>query len=414
MEERRESREDLGVIQVKTTQLLVAAAILCGPGALAGEFRLLRNYRVNPYPTSIVASDLDRDGILDLVVDGCGDANCISTGAVLVLFGNGDGTFRRGGQFVAGPDGTVVDQITSGDLNGDHVPDVVAVNSAINIFGTISILLGDGAGGFAAPVSYPVGGAVPIWPAIADFNHDGKPDIAVSLAGSADAISVLLGNGDGTFQPAVSYPVGGSPQGIALGDVNGDGQVDIVSADECGEDPACRAGAVSVLLGNGDGTFQPHISTVEGLFPLQVGLGDFNNDGLVDVAVANPCGTDPTCVSNGGVGILLGNGDGTFEPVANYPATGKGTVRLGVGDLNGDRIPDVVAMNNQTSDITVLLDNGDGTLQAGVDYPVTAVPMSVAIADFNHDRGRDLAVAAELGSRVSIFLNTRASGTSVR
>jgi len=394
------------VIQLKTTQALVAGVLFCSTNGFADQFRLLRNYRVNPFPTSIVANDLDRDGITDLMVDGCGDENCTTTGAVIVLLGRGDGTFRRGGQFVAGPAGTVVDQITRGDLNGDNVPDAVAVNSAINTFGTISILLGDGTGGFGLPVSYPVGGAVPVWAAIADFNRDGKPDIAVSMAGSADAISVLLGNGDGTFQRAINYPVGGSPQGIALGDVNGDGTVDIVSADECGEDPACRDGAVSVLVGNGDGTFQPHISNVEGLFPLQVGLGDFNKDGLLDVAVANPCGTDLTCVSNGSVGILLGNGDGTFQPVANYPATGRGTVRLGLGDLDGDRVPDVVAMNNQTSDITVFFATGDGTLQAGLDYLVGAVPMSVAIANFDRHRSRDLAIAAELDSSVSILLNT--------
>jgi len=387
---------------------LLLAALLCPISARAAQFRLLKDYPVNPSPTSIVTGDFDRDGISDLVVDGCGDKDCATTGVVIVLFGRGDGTFRHGGQFVAGPEGTVVDQITSGDLNGDRVLDVVAVNNAINIFGTVSVLLGDGSGGFGAPVSYPVGGAVPIWPAIADFDGDGNPDMAVSLAGSADAVSVLLGKGDGTFRPAIVYPVGTSPQGITTGDVNGDGNIDIVSADECGEDPACRQGAVSVLLGNGDGTFQPHISTVEGLFPLQVELADFNEDGHLDVAVANPCGTDLTCVSNGGVGILLGNGDGTFQPVVNFPATGRGTVRLGLGDLNRDHIPDVVAMNNQTSDITVLLANSDGTLQTGVDYLVGATPMSVAIADFNRNRGRDLAVAAEIDSRVTILLNTGA------
>jgi len=167
---------------------LLLAALLCPISARAAQFRLLKDYPVNPSPTSIVTGDFDRDGISDLVVDGCGDKDCATTGVVIVLFGRGDGTFRHGGQFVAGPEGTVVDQITSGDLNGDRVLDVVAVNNAINIFGTVSVLLGDGSGGFGAPVSYPVGGAVPIWPAIADFDGDGNPDMAVSLAGSADEV----------------------------------------------------------------------------------------------------------------------------------------------------------------------------------------------------------------------------------
>ena len=134
--------------------------------------------------------------------------------------------------------------------------------------------------------------------------------------------------------------------------------------------------------------------------PSSIAIGDLNGDGKLDLAVANSGSTN--------VSILLGNGDGTFQPVVNFPATGRGTVRLGLGDLNRDHIPDVVAMNNQTSDITVLLANSDGTLQTGVDYLVGATPMSVAIADFNRNRGRDLAVAAEIDSRVTILLNTGA------
>src|SRR6266446_10684165 len=110
-----------------------------------------------------------------------------------------------------------------------------------------------------------MGGAV--WAAVADFHRDQKLDLAISVT-TTDSVAVLLGNGDGTFQAAVNYTVGSSPQGIATADVNADGKPDIISADECGDDLECRKGTVSVLLGKGDGTFQPRLTFVEGLFPV--------------------------------------------------------------------------------------------------------------------------------------------------
>ena len=386
------------------TQLLAGIALIICPVAFAG-FEPPVNYAVNPSPTGIVTGDFNRDGNLDLVVTGCGDRNCTTTGSVIVLLGNGHGRFRRTGQFVAGPAGTTADTIASGDFNRDGTPDLVVVNNAINQFGNISILLGDGAGGFLLPVSYPVGGSTPVWAAVADFNGDHIPDLAISVT-TTSSVAVLLGNGDGTFQPAVNYPVGSSPQGIATGDVNNDGKQDIISADECGDDPECRKGTVSVLLGNGDGTFQPRQVFAEGLFPLSVAVADFNGDHNPDLVIANPCGTDGTCVSQGSVGIMLGNGDGTFQPVVNYPATGYGTARVQVGRLNHDSHPDIVALNVQNSDITVLLGNGDGTFQPGTDYVVGLTPIWVAVGDFNRDRAPDLAVADQNSNEVSVLLNT--------
>ena len=386
------------------THLLGGIALIISHVAFAG-FEPAVNYPVNPSPTAIVTGDFDRDGHLDLVVTGCGDRNCTTTGSVIVLLGNGRGRFIRSGQFVAGPSGTTADRLASGDFNGDGTPDLVVANNAINQFGTISILLGDGAGGFLSPVSYPVGGSTPVWVEVADFNRDHKLDLAVSVT-TTNSVAVLLGNGDGTFQPAVNYTVGSSPQGIAIGDVNRDGFPDIISADECGDDPECRNGTVSVLLGNGDGTFRPRLVFAEGLFPPSVRVADFNGDHNLDLAIANPCGTDGTCVSQGGVGIMLGNGDGTFQPVVNYPTTGYGTARLEVGRLNHDRYPDVVALNVQGSDITVLLGNGDGTLQAGTDYLVGLTPIAVAVGDFNRDRDSDLAIADQSSNQVSVLLNT--------
>ena len=386
------------------TRTLAGIGLILSPVTFAGEFQPPVNYQVNPSPTAVGIGDFDRDHNVDLVVTGCGDRNCTTTGSVIVLLGNGKGKFKRSGQFVAGPEDTNADTFAAGDFNQDGITDLVVVNNAINQFGNISILLGDGSGGFQPPVSYPVGGSTPVWAAVADFNRDHNPDLAISVT-TTDSVAVLLGNGDGTFQPAVNYAVGSSPQGIATGDVNGDGNRDIISADECGADPECRKGTVSVLLGKGDGTFQPKLSFEEGLSPLSVAVTDFDGDDHPDLAIANPCGTDGTCVSQGSVGIMLGNGDGTFQPVVNYPATGFDTARLNVGDFNRDRHADVVALNAQGSDITVLLGNGDGTLQAGTDYLVGLTPISVVIGNFNQDRAPDLAVADENSNEVSVLLN---------
>ena len=372
---------------------------------LAGEFEPPRNYEVNPSPTSLVLGDLNGDHNLDLVTTACGDKYCDSTGSVVVLLGNGKGKFRKIGLFVAGPASTTADRLALGDFNQDGAPDLVVVNNGINQFGTISILIGDGSGGFQSPVSYSVGGSTPVWAAVADFNRDHNPDLAISVT-TTDSVAVLLGNGDGTFQAAVNYPVATGPQGIATADVNRDGNPDIISADECGDDPACREGTVSILLGVGDGTFQPRLTFEEGLFPLTVAVADFNGDQHLDLAIANPCGTDLTCVSVGGIGIMLGNGDGTFQPVTNFPATGFDTARLGVGDFNSDRRPDVVGLNAIGSDITVLLGNGDGTLQGGTDYLVGQTPISVAVGTFNQDRAPDLAIADQNSDEISILLNS--------
>jgi FG-GAP-like repeat len=387
------------------TSILAGIALILSPVAFAGQFEPPINYFVNRSPNGIASGDFNRDGNIDLVFTGCGNAQCTTTGAVFLLLGDGNGGFTRGGQFVAAP-GTDAIALATGDFNRDGTPDLIVINNAINRFGTVSVLLADGSGGFLPPVSYGVGGAVPIWPAVADFNRDGNLDLAISVT-TTDSVAVLLGNGDGTFQRAVNYTVGGGPQGIATGDVNGDGLPDIVSADQCGDDPACRAGTVSVLIGNGDGTFQPRLVFPEGIFPLSVAIADFNGDGHRDLAIANPCGTDEACATVGSVGIMLGNGDGTFQPVVNYPTTSYLPIRVEVGKFNHDRHPDVVAVNIQYSNITVLTGNGDGTFQPGDDYLVGLNPNAVVVGQFNQDNALDLAVTDQNSFEVSVLLNNR-------
>jgi FG-GAP-like repeat len=398
------NRQTLRPLTIRS--ILAGIALTFSPVAIAGQFEPPVNYFMNRSPNGIARGDFDRDGNTDLVVTACGDAGCTTTGSVFVFLGQGNGDFIRGSKFVAGPPGTDAIGLSTGDFNRDGTPDLVVVNNALNQFGTVSVLLGDGSGGFLAPVSYGVGGAVPVWPAVADFNRDGNPDLAISVT-TTDSVAVLLGNGDGTFQPAVNYTVGGGPQGIATGDVNGDGLPDIVSADECGDDPACRDGTVSVLLGNGDGTFQPRLVFAEGIFPLSVAIADFNGDRHPDLAIANPCGTDEACSSVGSVGIMLGNGDGTFESVVNYSTTSYLTTRVDVGKFNHDGYPDVVAVNIQYSNITVLTGNGDGTFQPGDDYVVGLNPNAVAVGRFNQDNAFDIAVTDQNSFEVSVLLNNR-------
>jgi hypothetical protein len=357
-------------------------------------------------PNSVVAGDFNGDGKLDLVVaDSCQNSRCDTVGVVTVLLGKGDGTFGLGRKYQAGPLGTSAIFVTAGDFNRDGKLDVLAVDTGINLFGDVSVLLGNGDGSFQPPVSYSVGGSTPVWAAAGDFNRDGVLDLAVSVT-TTNSVAILLGNGDGTFQSAVNYPVETSPQGLAVADLNRDGKLDLAVANECGHDPACRQGTVSILMGNGDGTFSAQSSFFVGIFPLAVSVADFNGDGHRDLVLTLPCGTDGTCVTNGGVGILLGNGDGTFQPVSVYIGLGLDTAELGVGDFNGDRHADVVALDYQTSDVTVLLGNGDGTLQPGVSFAVGANPISVAIADFNRDKATDMAVVCQVPNNVVVLLNT--------
>lgn len=191
-----------------------------------------------------------------------------------------------------------------------------------------------------------------------------------------------------------------------MADLNHDHKLDLIVANECGHTPGCREGTVSVLLNRGDGTFQPQMSFFVGIFPIDVAVADFNGDGERDLVLTLPCGTDQTCVTNGGVGILLGNGDGTFQTVTPYVGTGLDTVRVAVGDFTGDHHPDVVALNYQTSNITIFPGKGDGTLEGGVTFPVGVNPISVKVGKFNRDKAKDLAVVNQIDNNVSILINT--------
>src|SRR6267378_2390981 len=185
--------------------------------------------------------------------------------------------------------------------------------------------------------------------AVGDFNGDGKADLAVVNFGDWN-VYVLLGNGDGTFQAARSVyfaPGGGFPWSIAAGDFNRDGKLDL-AVSNYGDN------SLSVLLGNGDGTFQAPLTSPVGTNPAQVTVGDFNGDGKLDLAVSS--------VANNTVAVLLGNGDGTFRPAPSL-TVGNGPAGVAVGDFNGDGKQDLAVANLNDNTLSVLLGNGDGTFQ---------------------------------------------------
>src|SRR5262249_43909411 len=200
----------------------------------------------------------------------------------------------------------------------------------------VPLLLGNGDGSFQAAQSFGAG-SNPSSVTVGDFNGDGALDLAVANQGSND-VSVLLGNGDGSFQPARSFGAGSNPSSVTVGDFNGDGALDLAVANQGSND-------VSVLLGNGDGSFQPARSFGAGTYPRSVAVEDFNGDGVPDLAVANSGLDFP--FDPGSVSVLLGNGDGSFQPARSFGA-GRNALSVAVGDFNGGAAPDLAGVNKFT------------------------------------------------------------------
>jgi len=276
--------------------------VLLGNGD--GTFQVAGSYPIGSMPMSVAVGDFNGNGKLDLAVAACAFA---ASGCVSVLLGSGDGTFKPAVSIPLQANFWAA-SFAEGDFNGDGKPDLAVGNADMS---DIAVLLGNGDGTFQAPQYYPTAN-LPASVTVGDFNGDGKLDLA---AAAQNYVSVLLGNGDGTFQPAVNYAVGPGNEidggAVTVGDFNGDGKLDLVAANR-------DSNNVSVLLGNGDGTFQGEVSYSVGNRPDSVALGDFNGDGKPDLAVANYCGNDPTCQSNGTISVLLN----TTKPAATLsPAT---------------------------------------------------------------------------------------------
>jgi hypothetical protein len=319
--------------------------VLLGNGD--GTFHAAQVYSSGGYlATSIAVADVNGDGKPDvLVAHTCGDSTCSDRGVVGVLLGNGDGTFQPAQTYGAGGYRTV--SVAVADVNRDGKPDVVVANEFIVCVdhscrdnGSAGVLLGNGDGTFQTAQAYDSGSFYALSLAVGDVNRDGNPDLLVGHNDGTNhgrsTVSVLLGNGDGTFQTAQKHDSGGyQVTSIAVQDVNGDDRPDVLVVNRGERTNDFSNGKVSVLLGNGDGTFAPRISYRGASYASSIAVGDVNRDGKPDLLIKDAWG----------LGTWLGNGDGTFQfpgrsgprrsPAPGYPNP------IVWADLNGDGRPDV-------------------------------------------------------------------------
>jgi hypothetical protein len=363
---------------------------------------------------ALAVGDLNGDSNPDIVTP-----SGTSSEALSVFLGNGNGTTRSPVDYATGPGPQFV---AMGDVSQDGKPDIVAVNGF-----TVSVLLGAGNGTLGARVDYDAPGSISV--VIADVNRDANPDLV--SAGYGDnglTLYVFLGHGDGSFDSPVSHPLVGSKRpanrvlsssrvprmpsahgsasaidayfgndlALAAGDLNGDGTPDLAIAPNAYQNES----TVGVLLGNGDGTFQTPVSYPTLDYVSSIAIGDVNGDGTRDIATANDYSATVT--------VLTGNGDGTFRAKVNYGVGGGGPLSVVIGDVSGDGKPEILVSNlggatPNSGSVSILMANADATFQSTRDYSVGREPFSVVIADLDSDGKPDVATANWDQNNVSIL-----------
>ena len=349
--------------------ILVSLACFAGAGAPAwAQFETRASRSLPGGAFSLAVGDFNGDGKLDVAVTG---------DSLLIMLGNGDGTFQPPASYPG-----LYYSIAVADFNNDGIPDLVVApdNNSVIVY------LGNGDGTFQPPkTSFTTNGCASI--AVGDFNGDGKMDLAVV---DHPYVSVLLGNGDGTFQPPIDNDSFVEPQGLVPGDFNNDHLLDVAVIGSFG-----GSANLGVLLGNGNGTLQPALTYPLEHPPGTISAADFNSDGKLDVAIGG--------YIFDGVTVFLGNGDGSFDAGQTYLG---GSNAVLIADFNGDGKLDMVA-DPTVYGAAEFLGNGDGTFQPAVIYAANdEVP--AAVGDLNGDRKPDLLLFLEFGDSVTTMLNTGA------
>jgi hypothetical protein len=367
------------------------------PGNGDGTFSAHNDLQMAPTPDSVVTGDFNGDGKLDVAV---ANATGNLVGIVTLALGNGDGTLRIGKKAAVGP---LPESIASGDFNGDGKLDLAVANLQTGV-NTVSLILGNGDGTFQPDQEFATADG-PYRLAIADFNRDGRLDVVVAAPSNLGSFaSILLGNGDGTLQPHVDYATGENTDWVMPINVNGDFYPDLaVVYTDCmfGVCSGPGTGAVSILVATGRGTFGPRQDFPTDLDPAEVALADLDRDGILDAVTAN---TNSSTVS-----VLLGKGDGSFQQHVEFP-TGASPEGLAVADFNGDGVPDLAVADSSGNTVSILLGKGDGSFQGHADLPTGQFPVSIVAGDFNNDGKVDLAVGNGGPNVVSILMGNGDGG----
>ena len=371
---------------VVANELTKNIVILFGQGA--GYFPNITYPTKTPICSMLVAvGDVNADGRQDVIV-----AN-YDTDSVGILRGYGDGSFESQSVLSTG-NGSSPSSIVVNDLNNDGRLDILVANSGMN---NIGMFFGYGNGQFSSQTTYSMGwNSNPTFVVTADFNNDSRLDIAVANIGTNN-VCILLANTDGNFSSQHTYFTGNDsrPIYLAVADFNNDDRLDIAVVN-------AKINAVGILLGHGNGTFQNQKTFSTGAYsnPTSLAVGDLDKDGNMDIVIAN------TQAQEEHVLVLLGDGHGNFSNYGKYvTGTGSQLCSVVIGHFNNDTQLDMAIANNGTNEIGIFLGYGDGTFSTQRKYPTTnnSRPISIAIGDFNNDNLTDLAVANYGTQIVGIF-----------
>ncbi len=345
-------------------------------------------YLVGGQPWSVFSADLDGDGYSDLATVS------YQTDSLTILLNAGDGTFLQHGKYLTGD---VPVYVHGADLNGDTAIDLAVSNKLDN---TVSLFINNGDGTFATPVTV-AAGTSPTSVRLADFNGDNSPDLVVTneqitMPFIDDSVSVMFNNGDGTFQTRVSFEVGVSPQETAAIDLNGDTSLDLAVVNLEGH-------TVSILLNDGSGSFT-HVAECESNhMPSGISAADLDNDGDLDLVAPNSDAYDRSVIS-----VILNNGDGTFQATIYYNSGGA-PIATFTSDLDNDTDIDIVVANWSSDSVSILLNNGDATFQPPIQYAAGDGPASLFAANLNDDNYNDMVVTNRNSDDLLVYLNQGSS-----